>query len=126
MYLRSMLKIILITLAIGFTSGLHAEECKGHVFFYILEEHQTEVEADFEYFYKQMIPWFKERGISTSSHTSAPLQSNTCFEDNVSVPSKKLKSSLGYVLLKTDNEIRVLGGVMTDMDLVIEANEFFN
>ncbi len=126
MCLRDMLRIILITLVIIITPGLKAEECKGHVFFYNLEEHQTEIEADFAYFYDKMIPWFDERDISTSSHTSAPLQSNTCFGSNVSIPSEKLELSLGYVLLKPNNEIRVFGGVMTDMDLVIEANEFFN
>ncbi len=126
MRLSDMLRIIPITLAISFASALQAEECKGHVFFYNLEEHQSDVEADFTYFYDKMYPWFEEQGISTSIHTTTPLQSDTCFESNVGVPSEKLSLSLGYVLLKPNNEIRIFGGVMTDMDLVMKANEFFN
>lgn len=107
-------------------SSSQAEECKGHVFFYNLEEQESETEADFAYFYNEAAPWFKERGISTSTHDSAPLKSNTCFENNVSIPKEMLRLTLGYVLLKPNKEDRVYGGVMTDMDLIIEANEFFN
>ena len=108
-----------------FVSAGNTAECKGHVFFYKTTKHQTEVEADFTYFYNQMIPWFQERNISTSSHTSTPLKSNTCFKNDVSILNEKLKHSIGYVLLKPNNEFKIIGGVITDLDLVIEANEFF-
>ena len=120
-----MSRFLLFAFAIFFISPANSAECKGHVFFYNLREHQSEVETDFAHFYKQVIPWFEERNISTSVHTSTPFISKTCFGDDVRILNDKLEQSLGYVLLKPTNQFKIIGGVITDLDLVIEANDFF-
>ena len=120
-----MFKLLPLLLIAIFASMANAAECKGHVFFYNLKAHGTEVEADFSLFYHKIIPWFEERNISTSSHYSTPFTSNTCFANDVKILNNNFEQPLGYVLLKPNYHFKIVAGVVTDLDLVNEANEFF-
>ena len=120
------MKFILFAIVIMFGTPSYAEECKGHIFFYNLEKNDAETDSDFSYFYNQIAPILKERGVSTSLHTDLPIKSKTCFAGDVEVPKNKLEMSLGYMLMKPNRDIKVFGGVMTDVDLNDAAREFFN
>ena len=119
------MKFILFAFVIMFATPSYAEECKGHIFFYNLEKNEVETGSDFSYFYYEIVPFLKERGVSTSLHTDLPIKSKTCFVGNVGVKDK-LEMSLGYVLMKPNRDVKIFGGVMTDVDLNNVASEFFN
>lgn len=108
-----------------FSSALNAEECKGHIFFYVFNEAGDEAYADFSYYYRDSVSWLKKDGVSTSIHSKSPIKSGTCFSSEIIVPTELLKLSLGYVFMKPDEEIKVIGGVMTDVDISYVVNEYF-
>lgn len=110
-----------------FAFASYADECNGHIIFYTLAqgEGKDEADADFSYYYHKSTPWLNEDGYSTSAHTETPIKTNTCFADNVVVPSEILKLSLGYVFVKPSLIMEVHGGVMTGVDLSSAINEFF-
>jgi hypothetical protein len=119
------MKLILLSLMYLFASASYADECKGHIIFYTLADGDGEADIDFSYYYHKSTPWLNEDGYSTSAHTETPIKTNTCFADNVIVPSEIIKLSLGYVFVKPSLEMEVHGGVMTGVDLSNAINEFY-
>jgi hypothetical protein len=115
----------LIAIVVLFSCVLNAEECKGHIFFYVFDEAGDEAYADFSYYYQKSVSWLKKGGVSTSIHSKSPIKTDTCFSSEVIVPTELLKLSLGYVFMKPNEEIKVIGGVMTGVDLSDEVNEYF-
>ena len=115
----------LIAIVVLFSSALNAEECKGHIFFYAFDEAGDEAYADFSYYYHESVSWLKKGGVSTSVHSKSPIISDTCFSPEVMVPTGLLKLPLGYVFMKPNEEIKVIGGVMTGVDLSDEVNDYF-
>ena len=49
----------------------------------------------------------------------------TCFGKKEEVEKEETLYSLGYVLVRTDSERKVYGGVMTDVDIDNIINDFF-
>ncbi len=121
------MKASIILMFVLCSCSAQAEGCIGHVFFYNIEEDQgdTETESDFSYYYHKSKGWLDEEGLSNSAHTALPVQGKTCFGANIVVPDDALKLSLGYVLVKPNEEIKVYGGVMTGVDLSDVINDFF-
>ena len=115
----------LIALVVLFSSTLNAEGCKGHIFFYVFDEVGDEAYADFSYYYHKSVSWLKKAGISTSIHRKSPVETDTCVSPEVIVPTELLKLSLGYIFMKPNKEIKVIGGVMTDVDISDKVNEYF-
>ena len=124
-YLRVSMKFILLTIMVLFSFASYAQECKGHIVFYNLEEGDSEADADFSFYYQESFPELNENGVSTSAHTEIPIRTDTCFATDVIVPKEQLKISLGYVFIKPTQEMKVIGGVMTDIDIRSVANEYF-
>ena len=119
------MKIILITFIFIFTSSVNAAECIGHVFFYNLEEGKGEADYDFAYYYNKSREWLAGEGVHSSVHTELPIEFDTCFSNKVTVPKDQLEFSLGYVFVKPNLERKVVGGVMTDIDISTVVNDFF-
>lgn len=121
------MKNILLILALLISNTSNANECAGHVFFYNLGEGKGEPDADSDYafYYHKTISWLPNENLSCSVHTELPIKSKTCFTSEVNIPKEQLKYSLGYVFIKPNLEKKVIGGVMTDVDISSVINGFF-
>lgn len=109
-----------------FSLSVNAENCVGHIFFYNLDESEGEGEtkADYEFYYHKTKKWLPNEGVSSSVHTELPIKSNTCFSNEISIDASSLENSLGYVFIKPNMQQKVVGGVLTDMDISSTINDF--
>lgn len=121
------MKTILLAFICVFSLAANATECIGHIFFYNLEEGKGEIDADSDYafYYHRAITLLPNEGVSFSAHTELPINNKTCFSSEVKIPQDKLEYSLGYVFIKPNLDRKVIGGVITDMDIQSVINEFF-
>jgi hypothetical protein len=121
------MKTILLALICVFSLAANAAECIGHIFFYNLEEGKGEVDTDSDYafYYHKTISWLPNEGVSYSTHTELPINNKTCFSSEVKILQDQLEYSLGYVFIKPNLDKKVIGGVLTDMDISSVINEFF-
>ena len=121
------MKILLSLLVVLVSFPSIAVECKGHIVFFNLEEGLGEAEADvdFSYYYHEVVKWLPEKGLSYSVHTKLPLKAKTCFCNEMTIPSTLLVDPLGYVLVKPNSEKKYIGGVLTDVDMRLMIEEFF-
>ena len=131
MSLERQIKILLL-LALLFSPVLaNGEECKGHIFFYVIDEvsgdsdEAEEAEAAFWFYYLKVRKWLPDKGISFSLHGEFPIKAMTCFGTKEIVEGSELKMALGQVFVKPNSERRVEGGVMTDVDIEHVIDEFF-
>ena len=110
-----------------FPVAINASECIGHIFFYNLEEGRGEADADsdFAYYFHKVTPLLTKEGVSYSAHTELPLSNKTCFSPNVVIPKEDIEISLGYIFVKPNFDKKVIGGVLTGMDISDVVNEFF-
>ncbi len=115
-----------IFLTLIFSLSVSAENCVGHIFFYNLDENavQDETKADYEFYYHKNKKRLPREGVSSSFHTKLPIKNNTCFGNEISIDVTSLDSSLGYVFVKPNMQQKVVGGVLTDIDLCNIVNEF--
>ncbi len=120
------MKISISLLLVFMAFPSNAFECRGHIFFFNLEEGSGEASADFSYYYHEVIKWLPEEGISYSAHTELPLKAKTCFSEEIAVPKTLLDDSLGYVFVKPDSEKKFIGGVLTGVDISLMIEEFFD
>jgi len=110
-----------------FSLSTNAANCVGHIFFYNFDESEGEADtnADFAFYYHEAKKWLPSEGVSTSVHTDLPIKSKTCFGKEISVDPSGLKNSLGYVLIKPNMQHKVVGGVLTDIEICSMVNDFF-
>ena len=134
MSLERHIKVLLVILILISPVAANGGDCKGHIFFYIFENEDTEVseddageaEADFIYYYHKIKNLLPDKGISFSIHSELPIKAMTCFGTKEIVEEKELIYSLGFVFVSPNLERRVEGGVMTDVDIDSVIDEFFN
>lgn len=109
-----------------FSFSVSAENCVGHIFFYNLDEYAVDADtkADFEFYYHQIKKRLPGEGVSSSFHAKLPIKSNTCFGNEISIDATSLESSLGYVFVKPNMQQKVVGGVLTDIDISSTVNKF--
>jgi hypothetical protein len=121
------MKILLLLLAILGSFSSNADECKGHIVFFNLQEGlgESDTDTDFSYYYHEVAKWLPEKGLSYSAHTKLPLKAKTCFSNEVTIPSTLLNDPLGYVLVRPNSEKKYIGGVLTDSDMRAIIIEFF-
>ena len=131
MSLEKQIKIItLLTLLLSPVVAI-GEECKGHIFFYVIDEvmgendEAEEAEADFWFYYLKVRKWLPDKGVSFSLHGEFPIKAMTCFGTKETVEKNELKFEFGQVFVKPNSERRVEGGVMTDIDIEHVIDEFF-
>lgn len=118
---------LLFIFALVISTTVNANECIGHIFFYNLDEGKGESDADSDYafYYHKAKTWLPKESLSFSVHTDLPIKNRTCFSSEVTIPKEQLKYSLGYVFIKPNLEKKIIGGVMTDVDISSAINEFF-
>ena len=85
-----------------------------------------EIYDDFVYFYRGVLPWLDEHGITHSYHSSLPVLIERTQGSTVTFQNESLSKDLGTILLKQDGSYRILYGVHTGVDLIVEIKRFFS
>ena len=129
------IKIVLrfLVLAIFFMPAVGAaqEELKGHVGFFFVKPVKTdatfEVHDDFQYYYKSMTPWLTQNSFAFSYHSTTPiLIASPALKERLTFGEDPLKNYVGMILIKPDSPHKISYGVGTDVDLILEIQEFFD
>jgi len=115
----------LLAVAICFFSLNVYADCNGHVIFFDLNEDGGEASGDYAYYYNNVKNDIPAKGLSMSVHTEYPIETTTCFNKTIKIEKNELKSDLGYVLIKTNLERKILLGVYTGVDFLQEVDRFF-
>ena len=101
----------------------------GHVAFFFVDPVQSgeniEIQDDYVFFYRGVLPWLDEHGISHSYHSSLPVLLERTEGNTVAFQNESLSGDLGTILLKQDGSYRILYGVYTGVDLIMEIRQFF-
>ncbi len=101
----------------------------GHVAFFFVDPVQSgeysETLDDFVFFYRGVLPWLDEHGITHSYHSSLPVLIERTQGSTVTFQNESLSKDLGTILLKQDGSYRILYGVYTGVDLIVEIKRFF-
>ena len=131
MSLERSIRIILVSALLFSPVVADGGECRGHIFFYVIDEilddneEADEAEADFWFYYLKVRKWLPDKGISFSLHGEFPIKAMTCFGTKEIVERNELEIEFGQVFVKPNSERRVEGGVMTDVDIEHVIDEFF-
>ena len=100
----------------------------GHVAFFFVgvqSGENFEIYDDFVFFYRRVLPWLDEQGITHSYHSSLPVLIERTQGNTVTFQNESLSDDLGTILLKQDGSYRILYGVYTGVDLIVEIKRFF-
>jgi len=105
------------------------EPAVGHVAFFFTGPVKTngdfEVQDDFNYYYRQLVPWFKQNGFSHSYQTSIPITFDLDKGKSIVIGKDQLQNDLGMIYSKMDGAYKISYGVGTDIDTIMEIREFF-
>jgi len=105
------------------------EAAVGHVAFFSTSPVKTdddfEVQNDFNYYYRQLVPWFKQNGFSHSYHTSTPITFDLDKEKSIVIGKDQLQNDLGMIFCKMDGTYKISYGVGTDIDTIMAIKKFF-
>ena len=97
-------------------------------FFYLgetLSEEDNETLSDLRHHYRQLIPWLEKNRLSHSFQQEATLQMVSVGDGETSLSHSDLKTDLGVLLMTKNGDRKVLPGVSTDVDLILEMRPFF-
>ncbi len=123
--LRGLMIVLLLLNSPCVASGLPA----GQVAFFFVDPIQSgeysETLDDFVFFYRGVLPWLDEHGITHSYHSSLPVLIERTQGDTVTFQNESLSDDLGMILLKQDGSHRILYGGYTGVDLIFEIKRFF-
>jgi hypothetical protein len=123
-------RILVILIFFIAASSLAGQQTIGHAGFFFVSPVRTpensELHDDFQYHYKQIIPWLIKNGLSFSYHATAPITLNLDDEKTITVQKEDLKEELGFILAKRDGPARILYGVHTDVDILMAVKDFFD
>ena len=123
--LRGLVVVFLLLGAPGAAGGVTA----GHAAFFFVgvqSGEYFEIYDDFVYFYRGVLPWLDEHGITHSYHSSLPVLIERTRENTVTFQNESLSKDLGTILLKQDGSYRILYGVYTGVDLIVEIKRYFS
>ena len=99
-------------------------DVKGHVAFFMLipdsDKDYVALFDDYNYYYSNLLPWLTKNKYNHSQHKSAPFKIK-----NISFTKSKLNIDIGAILIKNDKSYKVIRGIITDVDLITEINEFY-
>ena len=102
----------------------------GHVAFFFIDRVQSgeqfEINDDFIFYYRRVLPWLDEHGITHSYHSSLPVLIERTQGITVTFQNESLSGDLGTILLTQDGSYRILYGVYTGVDLSVEIKRFFS
>jgi hypothetical protein len=120
------IKISLILLALLVTpfTSIHADNSKGHIAFFMLLPENTqdyaELNEDFNYYYKKLADWLRKNKYTYSRHTATPIKIK-----NKTFSKQLLGADLGVILINNNNSYKIIKGISTDIDLIMDINNFY-
>ncbi len=104
------------------------EAAVGHVAFFstgsVKTDDDFEVQDDFDYYYNQLVPWFKQNGFSHSYHTSTPITFSLDKGKSIVIGKDQLQRYLGMIYCKMDGTYKISYGVGTDIDTIMAIKDF--
>ncbi len=118
--------IIVFLLCAASISSTADSDTRGFVAFFAFvpesDHDYVEVIGDFDFHYKNMVPWLGAHGYKHSYHLSAPIEIEALGQ---TYSHEHLKVTLGTLLVRRDGSYKVVNGVATDIDLILEITAFF-
>ncbi|MDH5600190.1 MAG: hypothetical protein OEY78_02680 [Gammaproteobacteria bacterium] len=118
--------LILITLFITPFSYINANETKGHIAFFMLlsenDQSYVEINEDFNYYYQNLSSWLNKNKYTYSRHTISPINIKNIRR---TFSNQELGSDVGVILIKNNNSYKIIQGIGTDVDLIVDINGFF-
>lgn len=116
------MKYALALVAIFCSSLAKAGDCKGHIFYLNLIGNDSEITADFDFYYKEMKSYLNKLDVSSSMHKSIPPRAPTCFINEYVISD--FSAEVGYLIVTSDGRKKTYSGVMTDVDLMLVVSDF--
>lgn len=118
--------IILLSLFVAPIISIADNDIKGHVAFFMLSSENSqdyvEINEDFNYYYKNLTVWLRNNKYTYSRHTTAPISINNTKS---SFSKEMVGTDIGVILIKNDNSYKIIKGVRTDVDLIMDINGFY-
>jgi len=118
--------IILLSLFVAPIISIADDDIKGHVVFFMLSSENSqdyvEINEDFNYYYKNLTVWLRNNKYTYSRHTTAPISINNTKS---SFSKEMLDTDIGVILIKNDNSYKIIKGVRTDVDLIMDIKGFY-
>ncbi len=126
--------LVLFVFAYGCDRGAEPANAggDGHVAFYLIDSddasYGVEGANDFIYYYENLEPWLKKNDLSYSFHEEHDIDITTSLGKKVSFTSENFKGDddIGIILIRADGEYKVIKGVWTDVDLLVEIKGYFS
>ena len=122
------MKSIALFILLLFSVPAISSECKGHIFFYdfVPSWGESDSQEDYWFYYAKIKDELSKKGISFSTHHKKPLNAPTCFAKNIEIESSLLTTNLGYVFATPKGKTKVVGGVLTGVDMYSMIDDLFN
>ncbi len=127
-------KMIIQSVLIVFIVSLSSTPCladgnsSGHISFFFVgdtnSQENIEILDDFNYYYNNIIPWLNKNNFAHSYNTKTPF-TIASGETSLTIARDILEIDLGMVFLKPDGSHKVLYGVHTGVDIILDINEYF-
>ena len=118
--------LILITLFITPFAYINANEEKGHIAFFMLlsenDQGYVEINEDFNYYYQNLSSWLNKNKYTYSRHTASPIKIKN---KRKTFSKQELGTDVGVILIKNNNSYKIIQGIGTDVDLIVDINGFY-
>ncbi len=118
--------VILLTLLVTHIPVVSANNTKGHIAFFNLASENTpdyvEINEDFNYYYKKLTVWLNKNKYTHTLHTTAPIKIE---KHKINLTKTALGTDTGVILIKNDGTYKIIQGVGTDVDLIVDINGFY-
>ena len=128
--MKKVLGLCVLAILLLCSNSWAGEAAVGHVAFFSTSPVKTddgfEVQNDFNYYYSQLVPWFKQNGFSHSYHTSTPITFSLDKGKSIVIGKDQLQRDVGMIFCKMDGTYKISYGVGTDIDTIMEIREFFD
>ncbi len=104
----------------------------GHVvIFYDLPdnheaEENVEAAADFSFYQERIESWLKKQGIPYSYHATDNFSVKLHSGKTLTFTKDILKIDVGFILIKSDKEYKILRGVHTGIDFIDIAKKYYD
>ena len=121
------LALACIIVMLGACTGA-ADGSPGQVAFFSIDADQSgdavESRADFDHFYRSIVPWLDKHGISHALHATARFTIEAARGAPMTFTEDMLRPGPGTIMVKPNGAYRILHGVYTDVDLMSEIQVF--
>jgi hypothetical protein len=130
--MKKLLVILFITITLPLFAGQAAgeEQKVGHVAFYLFDSDNTsygvEGAKDFIFYYENIEPWLKINKLSYSFNEEKRFIATASPKNRLMFRERDFEgdNDIGIIIIRPDGNYKMLRGVYTDMDLVLEIEDY--